>query len=371
MTRTTPRTTRTLLALLAGLLALAAAAPLAAGTYSDAAIKEMKKYLVGDDRQREVPPAVDRPQFIPVTDASLYLDAKAVVFVEEPAGPDGQASIYPRNILVRHEVLNLEGPDGARRSVTYSPLTGSVIGFHGAVGRHNTTFGTTGEYLNMNRLLYDRATNGVWPQIPGECISGFLKGEVLTRFPLLWTTWGAARERYPDARVLSRDTGMRVNYNRDPYGSYRREGTWYTEFDPYPPLMNKDDRKGPKERVLGYARGGSAVAFVEAAVKRHGVATAEPGLDTLVALYDPDMDAVRVYHAEAEGRGLHFENVGGVIFDRETRSRWTPMGRAYEGRLKGMVLERAAAMDCMWFAWAAFYPGTLLWDGPGTGSSLF
>ena len=329
------------------------------------AYAHLREFLVGDARVRENPRAVDAPLFIPVSDAALYMDPDAEVLVEEPVREGGPVFVYPRDILVRHEVLNLQDQSGTRRSVTYSPLTGSVAGYLGAVGLHRPALGTTGQFLNMNRVLYDRSTNGLWPQILGECISGPLRGQPLARFPLLWTRWRLARARWPEAQVLSRQTGFRVSYDRDPYGSYRRDGTWYTSGDPRPPISHIDRRLGPKERVLGLAVGEAAVAFVEAAVREHGVASATAGLVALVAIHDPGLDAVRVFHAEADGRVLTFMRVGGEIFDEQTRSRWSATGRAVEGRLRGMALERAAAMDCMWFAWAAFHPGTLAWIGPG------
>ena len=321
--------------------------------------------LLGDARVRERPRAVDAPEFIPVSDASLYMDRDAQVLVEEPAREGGPVFIYPRDILARHEVLNLQDEAGARRSVTYSPLTGSVAGYLGALGARSFALGTTGQFLNMNRVLYDRATNSLWPQIMGECISGPLRGQRLERFALLWTRWGPASGRWPGARVLSRRTGFRVNYDRDPYGSYRRDDTWYTTGDPRGPIAHTDARLGPKERVLGLAVGEAALAFSEAAVRQRGVASATAGLEPLVAILDPGLDAVRVFHAEADGRALTFERVGDEIIDEQTRSRWAVTGRAVEGRLRGMALERVAAMDCMWFAWAAFYPETLLWTGPG------
>jgi hypothetical protein len=211
----------------------------------------LREFLMGDERVREFPRAVDAPEFIPVSDAALYLEREAGVLVEEPVREGGPVFIYPRDILVRHEVLNLQDQSGVRRSVTYSPLTGSVAGYMGALGARSFALGTTGQFLNMNRVLYDRATNSLWPQIMVECISGALHGQTLTRFPLLWTRWGLASKRWPQARVLSRHTGFRVQYDRDPYGSYRRDGTWYTTGEPTQPLSHKDARLAAKERVLG------------------------------------------------------------------------------------------------------------------------
>ncbi len=353
---------------LCGLLVLAWAllllAPAPARAQENDMFSELRRYLVGNDRMRENPRAIDEPEFIPVTDASLYMDPECIVLVEEPETEGGTAYVFPRDVLTHLEVVNMKDNGGAKRSVTYSPLTGSVVGYKGSVRLHDTGLGTTGQFLNMNRVLYDRATNSLWPQILGRCISGPLRGEALERFPLLWTRWKYAAATYPGARVLSRPRGRRIVYDRDPYGSYRRPGTWYDTGGPKGPVTFRDDRLGPKERLLGYTDGEAAVAFVEQAVKLHRVASATVGLTPVAAMYDPEMDAVRVYHAEADGRTLTFETVGGEIIDQQTRSRWNARAEAVEGRLRGLRLERAAAMDCMWFAWVAFYPGTLVWTGP-------
>jgi len=335
---------------------------------SDSAIKELRQYSQGDERRRDHPPPVDKPEFVKVSDASLYLDPNDVVFVEEPLRAGDTAFIYPQNILVIHEVVNVGSGDD-RRSVTYSPLTGTVVGYYGRADGKSFTLGLVGVIINNNRVLYDRATGSQWPQIMGVAIRGPLKGRRLDRFPLLWTRWKLARKRWPNALVLSRETGYRHSYNKDQYGSYLKSGTYYDSGGAYYPLSHTDPSIHPKERVLGVALGESALAFIEAEVKKSGVASAEYGLTPVVAIYDPGVDAVRVFHAVADGRNLHFEMAGDSIVDKETRSHWDVMGRAVEGRLRGMVLERAAAEDSMWFAWKAFYPYTEVWGRPGAEGS--
>jgi hypothetical protein len=50
--------------------------------------------------------------------------------------------------------------------------------------------------------------------------------------------------------------------------------------------------------------------------------------------------------------------------DQETGSRWDIAGRAVEGELKGWTLTWLDSVQVKWFAWAAEYPGTTIFQGP-------
>ncbi len=315
--------------------------------------KELEPFIKKGEPEYDPVPSLDRPLFISVPDASLSLDPEEIVFAVN--GPDG-VEIYPRLIMVRHEVLNL--PGRPKRSLTYSPLTGSTQGYYGNVGASDTSLGTTGRMVNSNRILYDRSTNSHWPQMLGMAISGPLAGHFLKTFPVLWISWEAARRRWPEARVLSSDTGYRLRYEKDPYGSYRRKGTYYDTGGSYYPLAHVDTKVRAKTRVLGLSEDRSHLAVDKDAIKDQVVANIDFGTLALAALYDPDMDAVRVFSRSAGQDSLTFAYVDGQVFDRETKSTWNAEGMAVDGRLRGMALTPVAAMECFWFAWVAFHPGT-------------
>jgi hypothetical protein len=48
--------------------------------------------------------------------------------------------------------------------------------------------------------------------------------------------------------------------------------------------------------------------------------------------------------------------------DKETGSRWTLAGRAVDGPLRGRELQWVRSIQCNWYAWAAEYPQTMLYD---------
>jgi len=318
--------------------------------------EQLEPFIVEGEPEFDPVPSLDAPRFISVTDAGLSLDSRDIVFVIQ--GPQG-AEIYPRLIMARHEVLNLPGKP--RRTLTYCPLTGSTQGYYGHVGMFDTTLGTTGSLVNSNRILYDRSTNSRWPQMLGLAISGPLAGRYLKTFPVLWTTWSAARNRWPEARVLSEDTGFRMRYDKDPYGSYSRPGTYYDSGGSYYPLSHVDTSMAAKARILGLSDGFAHLAVPRDAVKGRMAADIDFGTRALVALYDPDMDAVRIFDRLVGSESLTFDAFDGRVFDRQTKSYWNPEGVAVEGRLRGMRLTPVAAMDCFWFAWVAFHPHTRIY----------
>ncbi|MGH2660431.1 MAG: DUF3179 domain-containing (seleno)protein, partial [Actinomycetota bacterium] len=111
-------------------------------------------------------PAIDEPRFIAAREATFLEDADVVFGIVHA----GEARAYPQLVLVWHEIVNDRFPDG-RLSVTYCPLTGSVVGFRGtAPGGEPYTFGTSGDLVNSNLLMYDRETDNRWPQILGQSI---------------------------------------------------------------------------------------------------------------------------------------------------------------------------------------------------------
>lgn len=346
------------LALLAVLAALPR--PLAAWEFIPEQLKAYEQLTRGD-LARENPPALDRPEFISTADASLFMDrAEAVLVLENP--PDnGPALVFPQKIMVHHGIANLR-LGGVRLSVTYTPLTGSAACYLGKVDIFETTFGATGQVLNSNMLMYDRSTLSTWPQLTGICFKGKLQGHELERLPLIWTTWGKAAAALPQARVLSRRTGFKRDYGRDPYGSYERSGTYYDTGGSYFPLTHVNLSLAAKTRVLGVRRDRATMALVLDAVRAARAVNAPLGLTPLAAFWDPALDIARVYLSTFQGEVLHFVMQGEAILDQETRSTWDAHGRCLEGRLRGGRLTPVPADPAMWFAWTAFFPRTMVFE---------
>jgi hypothetical protein len=281
-------------------------------------------------------PSIDDPSFVGPSGGDGFLDDGDVVF-----GFAGETDVraYPQSILVQHEIVN-DTLDGLPVSVTYCPLTGTAMGFE----RGATTFGTSGNLLNNNLVMYDRGTDSRWPQVLGTAISGDLEGESLREFRLVWTTWSRWTAAHPDTAVLSRATGFARNYDRDPYGQYNPIGGYYdSERLLFAPLR-RDDRYGNKEPVLGVRVPAGAIAF-------HAGSLAEAG----VLEGSLDGTAHTAVHDVRFGTGHVYRNPEGVDVTLDG-NRATVAGESYAP--DALPLERVYAFDAMWFAWAGFYPET-------------
>ncbi|MBI3029927.1 MAG: DUF3179 domain-containing protein [Candidatus Rokubacteria bacterium] len=301
-------------------------------------------------------PPIDRPKYVSAAEADKFLREGDIVF-----GLDygGAVKAYPQKILVWHEVVNAEVPR-EKVSITYCPLTGSVVAFRGRspVDGAMLTFGTTGKLVNSNLLMYDRQTDSHWPQILGAAIAGPAKAARLEEIPLAWTTWARWRRRYPPTLVLSTDTGYLRAYGTDPYGSYERSGTYYDSGPPFFPVMGTDNRFPAKKVMVGVKANGAQLAIPKAEFRTRRVANATLEGLPLVALYDEGLHVVGVYERRAAATVLTFRSEGGRIVDELTGAVWIPSGRCTEGKLAGTQLRQVTAYDVMWFAWYAFFPDT-------------
>lgn len=269
-------------------------------------------------------PPIDDPQYISVTEADEFLEDDGPVFIVEM---NGEVKIFPQQIMVWHEVVN-DTIGGEAISVTYCPLSGSVIGYKNAFDDEESDFGTSGRLLNSNLVLYDRATESLFPQILGTGISGKHRGTDLEQVQVTWALWSNAKRVYPDAQVLSKKTGFIKSYGFDPYGSYLKEGTYYDSDHVFFPVMNVDDRLSPKEVVVAVKGEEEQLAFVKSAVQEQGTFEAVLDGQSIVAVWDDALGAVKVYKAP------YFTEEGEVVEEPTI----------------------IPSFDVMWFAWSAFYP---------------
>lgn len=160
-------------------------------------------------------PAIDTPEFIPLNEYLIADDVQAVVL------QDGeQTKVYPYNILVWHEVVNDVAAD-TPVAVNFCPLCGSAIVYDRTLPDGQvSTFGVTGSLLESNMIMYDRLTESMWQQSTGIALAGTYLGEKLTLVPFQLLTISDIRNTYPNALVLSEDTGYSRDYQHNPYAGY-------------------------------------------------------------------------------------------------------------------------------------------------------
>ncbi|MDR1946794.1 MAG: DUF3179 domain-containing protein [Desulfovibrio sp.] len=325
-------------------------------------------------------PALFRPSFLSISDADLSMDNDDIVFVVHY--PDDLVRIYPRRVLVWHEAVNDTLPDpsgllpapplpgeeekeGIIHTISYSPLTGSVVGFRSMAGRYPSSFGLSGILLNGNSVLYDRISRSLWVQLMAVCIEGPFRGKRLQRIPVLSARWKGVKQRYGGldskfkgrAEVLSRSTGFRRSYGKDPYGSYGRRDTYYDDTLLPFPVDFIDTRLHPKKRILGLEVEEAFGAVVKDEVRKERVINFSLGNVPMVAFHDREMDAVRVFERGLPdlGEPLRFTVFEDRIVDEQSKSHWLPDGDCVYGRFRDRTLKPVLAVDSMWFAWASFY----------------
>jgi Protein of unknown function (DUF3179) len=307
-------------------------------------------------------PPIDRPELVPAAQAR-FLDDEDVVF---GLVRDGQTRAYPQLVLVWHEIVNDRFPDGPL-SVTYCPLTGSVLAFRGtAPNGEPYTFGTSGDLVNSNLLMYDRQTQSRWPQLLGQAILGPSRGQTLAQLPLEWTSWGRWRSAHPDTLVLSTHTGALRNYGTDPYGSYNcgQSHELFGYYKPgqgrflYFPLLHESDRFDEKEVMVGAKLGTWRLAVRKSMLRGRLAVNTAMGTQPVVFLYDPALDVGRAFLAAPRAAPLRFAATAtpGRYVDDDTDSTWDSLGRALQGRQRGTSLRRVLTVEVMWLAWYAFFP---------------
>ena len=308
-------------------------------------------------------PPIDHPQFDDLASADQWLQPASPVIALEV---DGVARAYPLAILTRHEIAN-DVINDLPVAVTFCPLCNSAIVFDRRVAGDTLRFGVSGLLRNSDLIMWDDATQSLWQQLTGEGIVGAHTGRLLDIVPSQLVGYGAFKEQYPQGQVLS--TGGRF-YGSNPYVNY--------DSNPRPFLFMGalDDRLLATERVLGAEIEGASVAYPFSILAEEGVINDRVGETDVVAVWQPgafsaldaasidqsrDAGMAALFDRAVAGSALTFELADGDIVDAETGSRWNIFGVAVAGDLAGARLRQINAFPHFWFAWAAFYPDTLLY----------
>ena len=226
--------------------------------------------------------------------------------------------------------------------------------------------------------------------LTGIAFDGPKKGARLQPAPTLVSDWGFWLKHYPS-------------------------GVAYNMFEKYQPIelpktINEDSRKsrGPADKrlpadelVLGVWTGTVAKAYPLARLAKEGVVVDEVDGEAVVVLWEPGTKTAAAYKPVAHQprkflaprpdktgvsppnpgtplpkgapalptRKLTLQHdgksAGAPFIDKETGSRWDIAGRAVEGELKGWTLTWLDGTQVKWFAWAAEYPESSIYQTKG------
>ena len=329
---------------------------------------DFSEILVGNPRKDGIPSLTD-PRTESVAEAAQWLGERVPLIA---LVIDGEARAYPLAVLMWHEIAN-DTLAGVPVAVTFCPLCNSSLTFDRRIGGETLDFGVSGLLRYSDLVMYDRQTETWWQQLTGEGLVGDYAGALLDIVPSQVISFASFAARYPDGTVLSRDTGHRRQYGINPY-------TFYDSGSGTPFLFRGDlDTRlsPPVAHVLAALIDGVAVAYPFDLLRdervindsvadvplvvffQDGVATA---LGASVIDDAADMGTAGMYRADLDGGQLSFvAGEAGAFRDEQTGSLWNAYGEAVAGELAGRQLEWIDAFPHFWFAWAAFYPETLLY----------
>ena len=314
-------------------------------------------------------PAIDQPQFVSVEQANAWLKpVEPVVLIR--VGSDVRA--YPIQILIWHEIVN-DTIGELPLVVTFCPLCNTAIAFKRTVNDQVLDFGTTGRLRYSNLIMYDRQTETWWQQATGDAIAGELAGIQLPLYPAEMVSWETLKTTFPNAKVLSRDTGFSRSYGSNPYIGYD---------DVNQPPFLYDGPLTPGQlpavaRVLTLDLNGEAVAYPYQVLQDVHLINDQVGGMEIVVFWQAgtasaldagtiasgrDVGSAVVYKRRLEDRALTFSLRDGRFIDDQTGSEWNVLGVAVRGQLAGQRLEALAAINHFWFSWAAFRPETRVYQ---------
>ena len=288
--------------------------------------------------RRDGIPSLDNPTLIEAGEADYLRDQDLVFGVSI----NGDARAYPLRIMGWHEMFN-EVIGGVPVALAYCTLCGAGILFETTVDRFDAPLimSTSGFLYRSNKLMYDRETESLWNQFTGEPVSGPLRGSgvALKQRPVAIEPWSAWRERNPETRVLSVDTGYRRDYG---------PGVVYNDYFTSTELMFPavaGGSLGKKEYVFGVRAPGGQKAWPLTAFEGGRAINDRVGLQDLVLIGDASGRTARAYERE----GLDFDFVDARTLRGDGQA-WRVTEEALVGE-DGRSLPRVAGHVAYWFAW--------------------
>jgi hypothetical protein len=184
-----------------------------------------------------------------------------------------------------------------------------------SLGEEANRFGVSGLLYQSDMLMYDHASESLWSQISATAITGDRMGERLEVIRSTQELWGDWQSAHPNTKVLSRDTGFKRSYGRQPYGDYATSRELL-----FP--VRQDRRYHPKMRTIGLRlKSGEARAYPAAELEGRAEAVVE----------DFEGYAVRI---------------------------------SYDVKSKRFAVDASPEVEVIeayWFAWVAFHPKTTVY----------
>jgi len=200
----------------------------------------------------------------------------------------------------------------------------------------------------------------LWSALTGIAFDGPQKGKRLERTPFLVTDWGHWLMLHPESTAYDLFDGKK-------YSPVRLPSKMSAEAKQNMDMGKIDSRLDPMALVMGVDAGGETKAFpLDVAKERACYTSTVGGEPVAVFWYGPTKTAV-TFSAKLDDRTLTFraDSVSpetAPFKDKETGTRWTLAGRGVDGPLRGRELTWVNSVQCRWYAWAAEWPKTVVYE---------
>ncbi|MFO7889343.1 MAG: DUF3179 domain-containing protein [bacterium] len=294
---------------------------------------------------------------------------------------NGAAKAYPLNMLSFHEIAN-DSLAGIPIVATYCPLCNSGIVYDRRLMYKEKSylleFEVSGMLRKSDMVMADRQTESWWQQLMGKAIVGELAGAELKVIPSLIISVEEFFNRYPDGKIVSRNTGNKnaeAKYGFNLYKHYDScNGKPYNRFFSTDEI---DSRLPPMERVVDIRSKGEFKIYPFSILKekevindtfnsKHVVLFYKPGVVSILDEKDisksKDIGMVTVFNALLDGKILIFKKENDKFTDTNTNSEWDINGKCIAGKLKGKQLEIEPHGNHFAFAWLAFHPHSSIYQ---------
>ncbi|MDX1640803.1 MAG: DUF3179 domain-containing protein, partial [Balneolaceae bacterium] len=282
-------------------------------------------------------PSIENPSFTSIDQADYLRDERLILGIKI----NNEVRLYPHQIMDWHEIVN-DSIDDKHFSITYCPLTGTGIAYNRKINGIVNEFGVSGLLFRNNLIMYDRETDSRWSQMMISSVNGSLSGSLGETFQIVEAPLQTWRTLYPEAKVLSLNTGFSRDYRGFAYGkSYLTDDNSFI-FQPKrddPRLENKTIVHGVMENQF---RGESTVLRIypirNLKEKNQVINESFRGSDIVFAGSSEEQFGVSFLRTTSDGTLLQFESVQGrlpIIMKDNEGNEWNIFGEAVNGPRKG------------------------------------
>ena len=242
-------------------------------TNTDLSLIDFENEMYHSSLGKNAIPPISKPIFTSYAEMdNCMADSDTVIVVESGS----EVKVYAKKILDNHIVVN-DSVGETPLAVTSCAVCHSFAVYLREYKGDELKFGTTGKLYRNNDVLYDDKTESLWTQLQGRAIVGSSIGAKLQSYPFRVMSYSRAKELFPGARVLSFDTGFRMDYETDNTVAFEASDTIYGL------TINDNDELPVKTLVYGLEIAGQAYAFEVDLEKNMNFTVAEKALQVMVA----------------------------------------------------------------------------------------